>query len=87
MICHYQSLSMILLCIRIALKDPNYDSGCGGIRWSDRQEDYRTEVLSLMKAQQVKNSVIVPSGAKGVLCQSVYLQILVEITNDEAIKC
>ena len=38
----------------------------GGIRWSDRQEDFRTEVLGLMKAQQVKNSVIVPSGSKGV---------------------
>jgi glutamate dehydrogenase len=37
----------------------------GGIRWSDRHEDFRTEVLGLMKAQQVKNSVIVPMGAKG----------------------
>lgn len=37
----------------------------GGLRWSDRHEDFRTEVLSLMKAQQVKNSVIVPMGAKG----------------------
>lgn len=37
----------------------------GGLRWSDRLEDYRTEVLGLMKAQVVKNSVIVPSGAKG----------------------
>ncbi|STY28651.1 NAD-glutamate dehydrogenase [Legionella wadsworthii] len=37
----------------------------GGIRWSDRPEDFRTEVLGLMKAQKVKNSVIVPSGAKG----------------------
>ncbi|MBV1879630.1 MAG: NAD-glutamate dehydrogenase [Pseudomonadales bacterium] len=37
----------------------------GGIRWSDRTEDYRTEVLGLVKAQQVKNSVIVPVGAKG----------------------
>ena len=37
----------------------------GGLRWSDRREDYRTEVLGLMKAQQVKNSVIVPLGAKG----------------------
>jgi glutamate dehydrogenase len=37
----------------------------GGIRWSDRREDFRTEVLGLMKAQQVKNTVIVPSGAKG----------------------
>jgi glutamate dehydrogenase len=37
----------------------------GGIRWSDRREDFRTEVLGLMKAQKVKNAVIVPSGAKG----------------------
>ena len=37
----------------------------GGIRWSDRLEDYRTEVLGLMKAQLVKNSIIVPMGAKG----------------------
>lgn len=37
----------------------------GGIRWSDRREDFRTEILGLMKAQQVKNSVIVPVGAKG----------------------
>ena len=37
----------------------------GGIRWSDRREDYRTEVLGLLKAQITKNSVIVPTGAKG----------------------
>ena len=37
----------------------------GGLRWSDRGEDFRTEVLGLVKAQQVKNSVIVPVGAKG----------------------
>ena len=37
----------------------------GGLRWSDRREDFRTEVLGLVKAQQVKNTVIVPSGAKG----------------------
>ncbi len=37
----------------------------GGIRWSDRLEDYRTEVFGLMKAQMVKNAVIVPVGAKG----------------------
>ncbi|MDX1923565.1 MAG: NAD-glutamate dehydrogenase [Alphaproteobacteria bacterium] len=37
----------------------------GGIRWSDRREDFRTEVLGLMKAQQVKNTVIVPVGSKG----------------------
>ncbi len=37
----------------------------GGLRWSDRREDYRSEVLGLVKAQKVKNAVIVPSGAKG----------------------
>ncbi len=37
----------------------------GGLRWSDRREDFRTEVLGLMKAQQVKNTIIVPTGAKG----------------------
>ena len=37
----------------------------GGLRWSDRREDFRTEVLGLMKAQMVKNAVIVPAGAKG----------------------
>lgn len=37
----------------------------GGIRWSDRSEDYRTEILGLVKAQMVKNSVIIPVGAKG----------------------
>lgn len=37
----------------------------GGLRWSDRREDFRTEVLGLMKAQQVKNALIVPNGAKG----------------------
>jgi glutamate dehydrogenase len=37
----------------------------GGIRWSDRRQDYRTEVLGLMKAQMVKNAVIVPVGSKG----------------------
>src|SRR5690606_7270597 len=37
----------------------------GGLRWSDRREDFRTEVLGLMKAQMTKNSVIVPVGSKG----------------------
>lgn len=41
------------------------DVARGGLRWSDRLQDYRTEVLGLVKAQQVKNAVIVPSGAKG----------------------
>ncbi|UJH71597.1 NAD-glutamate dehydrogenase [Ornithinimicrobium sp. INDO-MA30-4] len=37
----------------------------GGLRWSDRREDFRTEVLGLVKAQLVKNAVIVPTGSKG----------------------
>jgi len=37
----------------------------GGLRWSDRRDDFRTEILGLMKAQKVKNAVIVPAGAKG----------------------
>jgi glutamate dehydrogenase len=37
----------------------------GGIRWSDRPQDFRTEILGLVKAQNVKNAVIVPVGAKG----------------------
>ncbi|HKY96097.1 MAG TPA: NAD-glutamate dehydrogenase domain-containing protein, partial [Kiloniellales bacterium] len=37
----------------------------GGLRWSDRKQDFRTKVLGLMKAQQVKNAIIVPVGAKG----------------------
>ncbi|MCS3878567.1 glutamate dehydrogenase [Gordonia amarae] len=37
----------------------------GGLRWSDRREDFRTEILGLVKAQAVKNAVIVPQGAKG----------------------
>src|SRR5690606_31535845 len=37
----------------------------GGLRWSDRRDDFRTEVLGLVKAQQVKNAVIVPVGSKG----------------------
>ncbi|GER24358.1 NAD-glutamate dehydrogenase [Zafaria cholistanensis] len=41
------------------------DVARGGLRWSDRREDFRTEVLGLVKAQVVKNAVIVPTGAKG----------------------
>src|SRR6185503_4396989 len=37
----------------------------GGLRWSDRREDFRTEILGLLKAQMVKNAVIVPVGSKG----------------------
>src|SRR5674536_76084 len=39
-----------------------------GIRWSDRPQDFRTEILGLVKAQQVKNAVIVPVGSKGGFC-------------------
>ena len=41
------------------------DVARGGLRWSDRPEDFRTEILGLVKAQEVKNAVIVPVGAKG----------------------
>jgi glutamate dehydrogenase len=41
------------------------DIARGGIRWSDRPDDFRTEILGLVKAQEVKNAVIVPAGAKG----------------------
>jgi glutamate dehydrogenase len=52
----------------------------GGLRWSDRAEDFRTEVLGLVKAQQVKNAVIVPVGAKGGF---VARQLRPEMTRDE----
>ena len=56
----------------------------GGIRWSDRREDFRTEVLGLMKAQQVKNTVIVPVGAKGgFVVKKTFLQ---EPNRDEYMK-
>ncbi|CAG9001315.1 MAG: NAD-specific glutamate dehydrogenase [Candidatus Celerinatantimonas neptuna] len=52
----------------------------GGLRWSDRREDFRTEILGLVKAQQVKNTVIVPVGAKGgFVCKQ-----LPSITNRDA---
>ena len=41
------------------------DVARGGLRWSDRRDDFRTEVLGLVKAQEVKNAVIVPVGSKG----------------------
>ena len=44
------------------------DVARGGLRWSDRRDDFRTEVLGLVKAQMVKNTVIVPVGAKGGFC-------------------
>lgn len=60
----------------------------GGIRWSDRREDFRTEVLGLMKAQVVKNAVIVPSGAKGgFVLKAVPAQATREILLNEVIYC
>ncbi len=58
----------------------------GGLRWSDRQDDFRTEVLGLMKAQMVKNSVIVPVGSKGgfVLKQAPSVR---DKLQEEAISC
>lgn len=55
----------------------------GGLRWSDRREDFRTEILGLVKAQQVKNSVIVPVGAKGGF---VAKQLPVNATRDEVMQ-
>ena len=52
----------------------------GGLRWSDRRDDFRTEILGLMKAQVVKNAVIVPTGAKG----GFYPKQLPPIANREA---
>ena len=52
----------------------------GGLRWSDRRDDFRTEILGLMKAQRVKNAVIVPTGAKG----GFYPKLLPDPTTDRA---
>ncbi|MFB9239251.1 NAD-glutamate dehydrogenase [Plantactinospora siamensis] len=68
----------------------------GGLRWSDRREDFRTEVLGLVKAQMVKNAVIVPVGAKGgfvlkrkpgdrdeaVICYKEFVSALLDITDN-----
>ncbi|MDX2423589.1 MAG: NAD-glutamate dehydrogenase, partial [Amphritea sp.] len=60
----------------------------GGLRWSDRMEDYRTEVLGLVKAQQVKNSVIVPMGAKGCfICKRMPDTTDREVIQAEGIEC
>src|SRR4051794_6653929 len=64
----------------------------GGLRWSDRREDFRTEILGLMKAQMVKNAVIVPVGSKGgfvvkragdsvVECYTTFISGLLDITD------
>ncbi|WBB66751.1 NAD-glutamate dehydrogenase [Micromonospora sp. WMMD812] len=68
----------------------------GGLRWSDRREDFRTEVLGLVKAQMVKNTVIVPVGAKGgfvlkqkpgdrdeaVVCYKEFVSALLDVTDN-----
>ncbi|MBX3708382.1 MAG: NAD-glutamate dehydrogenase [Gammaproteobacteria bacterium] len=60
----------------------------GGIRWSDRKEDFRTEILGLMKAQVVKNAVIVPSGAKGgFVLKAIPASATREIIQKEVIEC
>ncbi len=60
----------------------------GGLRWSDRHEDFRTEVLGLVKAQQVKNAVIVPVGSKGGFVPKKLPQAgSREETQAEAIRC
>lgn len=60
----------------------------GGLRWSDRREDFRTEVLGLVKAQQVKNTVIVPVGAKGgFVCKNLPVTEGREAIQKEGIEC
>ena len=60
----------------------------GGLRWSDRMEDFRTEVLGLVKAQQVKNSVIVPVGAKGgFVCKKLPVDGSRDATMAEVVAC
>ena len=59
-----------------------------GLRWSDRREDFRTELLGLMKAQMVKNAVIVPVGSKGGFVPKKLLPAMCrEAAQDEAIEC
>lgn len=60
----------------------------GGIRWSERPEDFRTEILGLMKAQVVKNTVIVPSGAKGgFVLKALPAQSDREVLQHEVVAC
>jgi glutamate dehydrogenase len=58
----------------------------GGIRWSDRAEDFRDEVLGLMKAQMVKNSIIVPLGSKGGFFVKNYETLLTQGSSAEALR-
>jgi glutamate dehydrogenase len=58
----------------------------GGIRWSDRIEDFRSEILGLVKAQTVKNSVIVPLGAKGGFIVHGYDQAKTEKVDNQTLK-
>lgn len=60
----------------------------GGLRWSDRREDFRTEVLGLMKAQMVKNSVIVPVGSKGgFVVKQIPANASREVLMEEVVRC
>ncbi|GAB0151162.1 NAD-glutamate dehydrogenase [Marinobacterium sp. BA1] len=60
----------------------------GGLRWSDRLEDFRTEVLGLVKAQQVKNAVIVPVGAKGgFVARHLHSDMSREAWMEEGVSC
>ncbi|NOQ35337.1 MAG: NAD-glutamate dehydrogenase, partial [Methylococcaceae bacterium] len=60
----------------------------GGLRWSDRREDFRTEVLGLMKAQMTKNSLIVPTGAKGgFVVKRLHKMVDKEQTAQEVVHC
>ncbi|MFP8967328.1 NAD-glutamate dehydrogenase [Pokkaliibacter sp. CJK22405] len=60
----------------------------GGLRWSDRREDFRTEILGLVKAQMVKNAVIVPVGAKGgFVCKQMPANASRDETLAEGIRC
>ncbi|PJE18327.1 MAG: NAD-glutamate dehydrogenase [Legionella sp.] len=60
----------------------------GGLRWSERLEDFRTEVLGLMKAQTVKNAIIVPSGAKGgFILKKQLINPTREVLQAEVIRC
>ncbi len=58
----------------------------GGIRWSDRPQDFRTEILGLVKAQQVKNAVIVPVGAKGGFVPKLLPRIVASGAGGEAVQ-